>query len=147
MSQCRSNGVRALGNMIRVCSERLLIRERERLVKEVVGVVLKNVDSGTVKVHLISAYAGTDSLTSHLFPDAMECLSRPNQHPPHPIISPFLRFLHRQNLHFSNIRSENMQKFQSPYQRRYSFGCSYDERRLRSKRKYNKCNESVCGCL
>ncbi|KAJ3274765.1 HEAT repeat-containing protein 6, partial [Borealophlyctis nickersoniae] len=47
--KCRSNGVRALGNIIRSCSTQFLRREAERLVKEVVLAVLKNVDSGTVK--------------------------------------------------------------------------------------------------
>ena len=48
--QCRSNGVRALGNIVRICPVVFLNKEAERIVKEIVLVVLKNVDSGTVKV-------------------------------------------------------------------------------------------------
>ncbi|KAJ3047828.1 HEAT repeat-containing protein 6 [Rhizophlyctis rosea] len=66
--KCRSNGVRALGNIVRICPVVFLNKEAERLVKEVVLVVLKNVDSGTVKARWNACYALTNMLKHPHFP-------------------------------------------------------------------------------
>ncbi|KAJ3017651.1 HEAT repeat-containing protein 6 [Thoreauomyces humboldtii] len=55
--KCRSNGTRALGNIIQVCPQQLLQRERNRLIKEVIIVVTKNVESGTVKTRWNACHA------------------------------------------------------------------------------------------
>lgn len=46
----QTNGVRALGNIIKVCPELFLLHGKETIVKDVVLSVVKNVDSGAVKV-------------------------------------------------------------------------------------------------
>ncbi|KNC98329.1 uncharacterized protein SPPG_09399 [Spizellomyces punctatus DAOM BR117] len=66
--KCRSNGVRALGNIVRVCPPMLLVREAERLIKEIVLVVLKNVDSGSVKARWNACHALGNMLRTDAFP-------------------------------------------------------------------------------
>ncbi|KAJ3037848.1 HEAT repeat-containing protein 6 [Rhizophlyctis rosea] len=66
--KCRSNGVRALGNIIRICPVPFLNRDSERLVKDMVLTVLKNVDSGTVKARWNACYSITNMLKHSHFP-------------------------------------------------------------------------------
>ncbi|KAI9011420.1 hypothetical protein BC832DRAFT_550660 [Gaertneriomyces semiglobifer] len=66
--KCRSNGVRALGNIIRACPKSVLAAERERAIKNAVEAVLKNVDSGSVKTRWNSCHALTNMLRVTGFP-------------------------------------------------------------------------------
>ncbi|RKO87800.1 armadillo-type protein, partial [Blyttiomyces helicus] len=66
--KCRSNGVRALGNIVRICPRPVLLREAERFVKEIVGAVIKNVENGGVKARWNACYAITNMLRTPFFP-------------------------------------------------------------------------------
>ncbi|KAI8820256.1 armadillo-type protein [Fimicolochytrium jonesii] len=55
--KCKSNGTRALGNIIRVCPPHLLAREQHGLMKDVISVVLKNVETGLAKTRWNACYA------------------------------------------------------------------------------------------
>lgn len=48
--KCRGNGVRALGNIVPICTTKFLEIESEALIKDIVQIVCKNIDSGAVKV-------------------------------------------------------------------------------------------------
>ncbi|KAJ3171562.1 HEAT repeat-containing protein 6 [Geranomyces variabilis] len=66
--KCRSNGTRALGNIVRVCPAALLAREADRLMKDIVTVVLKNIESGTVKTRWNACHALQNILATPAFP-------------------------------------------------------------------------------
>ncbi|KAI8905299.1 armadillo-type protein [Powellomyces hirtus] len=66
--KCRSNGTRALGNIIRVCPPPLLAREATRLMKDVIAVILRNVETGTVKTRWNACHALHNILSTPHFP-------------------------------------------------------------------------------
>ncbi|KAJ3149132.1 HEAT repeat-containing protein 6 [Geranomyces michiganensis] len=66
--KCRSNGTRALGNIVRVCPPALIARETGRLMKDVLNVVLKNIESGTVKTRWNACHALQNILATPAFP-------------------------------------------------------------------------------
>ncbi|TPX51180.1 hypothetical protein SeLEV6574_g00435 [Synchytrium endobioticum] len=55
--KCRSSGVRALGNLMRISNASLLSRECERKVKEVVTALTKNICSGAMKTRWNACHA------------------------------------------------------------------------------------------
>jgi hypothetical protein len=74
--KCRGNGVRALGNIVPICTPRFLEIESEALIKDIVHIVCKNIDSGAVKVN---KQEGTlkprlKNIYSLPFQDSLECL-------------------------------------------------------------------------
>ncbi|KAI9206071.1 armadillo-type protein [Polychytrium aggregatum] len=66
--KCRSSGVRAIGNLVLASSRLFLSRERESLVKASVQVVIKNIESGTVKTRWNACYAVSNMLAHSDFP-------------------------------------------------------------------------------
>ncbi|KAI9096255.1 armadillo-type protein [Phlyctochytrium arcticum] len=66
--KCRSNGVRSLGNITRLISPQLLATEAERLCKEVTTVVVKSVESGSVKTRWNACHAIGNMLKTPAFP-------------------------------------------------------------------------------
>ena len=49
-TKCRSNGVRALGNIFNVLPKEWIQAEIEGLIKEIIEVLIKNINTGPVKV-------------------------------------------------------------------------------------------------
>ena len=50
LEKCRSNGVRALGNIFHILPKEWVQLEVDGLVKEIIEVLIKNINSGPVKV-------------------------------------------------------------------------------------------------
>ncbi|TPX31307.1 hypothetical protein SmJEL517_g05339 [Synchytrium microbalum] len=75
--KCRSNGVRALGNLIRISNESFLNRECERKVKDVVNALIKNMTSGAMKTRWNSCHAVANMFSNPSLPSEGAAWIRP----------------------------------------------------------------------
>ncbi|KAJ3081547.1 HEAT repeat-containing protein 6 [Quaeritorhiza haematococci] len=66
--KCRSNGVRALGNIVKICPESFVKREQERLLRDVVLCVCRNAETGNVKTRWNACHALGNMFTNAFFP-------------------------------------------------------------------------------
>ncbi|KAJ3190954.1 HEAT repeat-containing protein 6 [Irineochytrium annulatum] len=66
--KCRSNGVRALGNIIRVCPRKYLIAQAESTVKDAAMAVIKNLEAGAFKNRWNAAHAAQNILRADHIP-------------------------------------------------------------------------------
>ncbi|CAG8454565.1 10543_t:CDS:10 [Acaulospora morrowiae] len=64
----RPNGVRTLGSIIHVSPTNFLVREERGLIKEVVQVLIKNFENGSLKVRWNACYAAANMLRNPNFP-------------------------------------------------------------------------------
>ncbi|ORY00264.1 ARM repeat-containing protein [Basidiobolus meristosporus CBS 931.73] len=64
----RSNGVRALGSLIRACSRSVMEREVGNLLNEMVNIVVKNINSGSAKTRWNACHATANFLRNPWFP-------------------------------------------------------------------------------
>ncbi|CAG8711283.1 33766_t:CDS:2, partial [Racocetra persica] len=64
----RPNGVRALGSIIHVLPTNFIIREESGLIKDVVMALIKNFESGSLKVRWNACYAASNMLRNPNFP-------------------------------------------------------------------------------
>ncbi|CAG8719221.1 17253_t:CDS:10, partial [Cetraspora pellucida] len=64
----RPNGVRALGSIIHVLPTNFIIREESGLIKDVVMALIKNFESGSLKVRWNACYAASNMLHNPNFP-------------------------------------------------------------------------------
>ncbi|KAF9393437.1 HEAT repeat-containing protein 6 [Podila verticillata] len=64
----KSNGIRAIGGLLRVTFEGILERERHSLVKDAVNVLIKNIEQGSLKGRWNACYAIQNVLLNDDFP-------------------------------------------------------------------------------
>ncbi|KAK9764502.1 hypothetical protein K7432_007922 [Basidiobolus ranarum] len=64
----RSNGVRALGSLIRACPRSVIEREVGNLLNEAVNIVVKNINSGSAKTRWNACHATANFLRNPWFP-------------------------------------------------------------------------------
>ncbi|KAF9307420.1 HEAT repeat-containing protein 6 [Mortierella antarctica] len=64
----KSNGIRAIGGLLRVTFEGILERERHSLVKDAVNVLIKNIEQGSLKGRWNACYAIQNVLLNNDFP-------------------------------------------------------------------------------